>query len=219
MAVSGAKLGYQTILGRQGANLTTIATSIVADPVNAQSVTPASTAGIAVGEVLEIIDSGGAGRELVCVTVVGGGAFSAIFQNNHTGPGIIVAPFVAVLEDIKLTGPNQKLDTKDVTHMQSPNGYKEFIAGLREGGEITFEGNYIPKSASQLASLSDFQAGTVSNWCIALAREVVAGALTGKTMGIWSAAGLLIALSPSEPVDDRMTYTGTIKISGKPVLF
>jgi len=57
---------------------------------------------------------------------------------------------------------SRKLSATEVSNMGSPNTYKEFIAGLRDGGEITFEGNYIPKDATQINVRADLDAGTLS---------------------------------------------------------
>jgi hypothetical protein len=114
-----------------------------------------------------------------------------------------------VIEVIKIAGPLMKSDIKEVSNMGSPNTYKEFIAGLRDGGTITWEGNYIPKDASILPIKgTDFDAGTSSSWTI-----VIAGSL-----GTWTMTCLVQDIAPAYPVDDRITYAGTLKVTGKPVL-
>src|SRR5579862_2745617 len=143
MTATQAQLGYGMQLGRQGGTLTTIAAAITGSPTP-QAVTPASMTEIAVGTVLAIDTGNPAVREVVVVTAVTGSTFTAAILNNH-GTAINIALMVPLLEVFKLGPPQQKLDTKDASNMGSPNGYKEFIAGMREGGEITFEGNYIPK--------------------------------------------------------------------------
>ena len=208
MTATKAQLGYGAQLGRQGANLTTIALAITANTAP-QAVTPASMAGIVVGSVLAIDTATPAVREVVIVTATTGSTFSAVFVNSH-GTAIEIAPMVPLLEIFKLGGPNQKLDTKDATNMGSPNGYKEFIAALREGGEITFEGNYIPHDTTQENVNSDMQGATTSQWSVAQP--------TLPDQFVWYCSGIVIALSPTTPVDDRMTWTGTIKITGKPTL-
>ena len=97
---------------------------------------------------------------------------------------------------------------KECSNMGSPNTYKEFIAGLRDGGSISVEGNYIPKDASQSPILTDFHAGTSSTWTITLP----------NSLGTWTATCFVQDVSPSIPVDDRITYSMTLKITGKPTL-
>ena len=117
---------------------------------------------------------------------------------------------VTVLEIIKLGGPGMKADMKEVSNMGSPSGYKEFVAGLREGGDITFEGNYIPKDSgsTQVTLRTDFEGGVLSTWTIVLP----------NSLGTWTCSGYVTAINPSYPLDDRITVTGTIRITGKPVL-
>src|ERR1700719_745218 len=143
MPASQAQLGFGSVLGRRGATLTTIAAAITAN-ASPQVVTPAAMTSIVVGSVL-FIDTANAGvMEVVEVSAVTGTTFTAIFNNSH-GTAINIALAIPLLEIIKIGGPGMKADMKEVSNMASPNTYKEFIAGLREGGDISFEGNYIPK--------------------------------------------------------------------------
>ncbi|HXM32297.1 MAG TPA: phage tail tube protein [Chthoniobacterales bacterium] len=115
---------------------------------------------------------------------------------------------VTVLEVLKVGGPGMKADMKEVSNMLSPNTYKEFVAGLREGGDVTFEMNYIPKDATQITLRQDFEGGVQSSWTI-----VLPGAL-----GTWTFTAMVSALTPAIPVDDRIVCSGTLRITGKPVL-
>jgi hypothetical protein len=212
MAVSQAELGYATQIGRQAANLTTIALAITGS-TTPQAVTPASMTSIAVGTLL-VIDTGNLGvKEVVQVTAAPGPTFTAIFLNSH-GTSISIALMVPIIELVKVAGPLMKSDIKEVSNMGSPNIYKEFIAGLRDGGTVTFEGNYLPKEAtlSQQTLRTDFEGGIVSYWCIN-----PGGGPAGT--GIWTFTALVQDIAPSYPVDDRITFTATLKITGKPVLF
>jgi len=117
---------------------------------------------------------------------------------------------VTVLEILKIGGPNMKADMKEVSNMLSPNTYKEFIAGMREGGEVTFEGNYIPKDSgnTQVTLRTDFENGTQSSWTIILS----------GSLGTWTFTAMVASLNPSYPLDDRIVVSGSLKITGKPVL-
>jgi len=210
MPVSQAQIGYGCVLGRRAATLTTIALAITAN-ASPQAVTPASMTSIVVGTLLAIDTGNPALTEVVEVSAAPGPTFSAIFNNSH-GTNINIALMVPVLEIFKIGGPGMKADMKEASNMGSPNTYKEFIAGLREGGDITFEGNYIPKEAtnSQVTLRTDFESAVLSNWCVALP-------LAGT--GIWTFTGYVSALNPAYPVDDRIVVSGTMKITSKPVLF
>jgi hypothetical protein len=131
--------------------------------------------------------------------------YGALFQREIDGaPGT----WATVTETVKLGGPVMKMDMKEVTEMLSPNTFKEFIAGLRDGGQVTFELNYLPKDAVQTKLITDFQLGTNKKWQIVLP----------GSLGTWSFSGFVSDLSPAIPIDDRATVTGTIKITGMPTL-
>src|SRR2546430_8251268 len=210
MPVSQAQLGYGSVLGRRAATLTTIALAITANAAP-QVVTPAAMTSIVVGTILAIDTGNAALTEIVEVSAVRGSTFPAIFNNSH-GTAINIALMVPLLEVFKLGGPAMKADMKEVSNMASPNTYKEFIAGIREGGDVTFEGNYIPKEStlSQQNVRTDFEAGTLSNWCLAL---------PGPGTGIWMFTGMVMSLSPSIPLDDRIVVTGVLRITAKPILW
>src|ERR1700732_4981293 len=114
-----------------------------------------------------------------------------------------------VLEIIQIGGPTMKAHMKECSNMLSPSSYKEFLAGLRDGGSITFEGNYIPKDTgnTQVTLRNDFEKGTQRPGAIVLP----------NSMGTWTVTAMVQDLSPAYPVDDRITVTGTLKITGKPV--
>lgn len=210
MPASQAQIGYGSVLGRRGATLTTIALAITANAAP-QAVTPASMASIVIGSVL-FIDTANAGvMEVVEVSAVTGSTFTAIFNNSH-GTAINIALAVPILEVIKLGGPGMKADMKEATNMGSPNTYKEFIAGLREGGDVTLEGNYIPKenTNSQVTLRTDFEGGVLSFWALALP-------LAGS--GVFMFQGYCMGITPAIPLDDRITFTASLRITGKPVLF
>ena len=56
--------------------------------------------------------------------------------------------YVELAEITNLTPPNMSVDDIEVTHMQSPDRTKEFIAGLADPGEMSLEMNFIPGSSS-----------------------------------------------------------------------
>jgi hypothetical protein len=212
MTASQALLGFGAQLGRKGAMLTTIAAAITANAAP-QAVTPAAMTSIVVGTILAIDTGNAALMEIVEVTAVGGGTFTAIFNVSH-GTNINIALMIPVLEILKLGGPNMKMDMKEVSNMGSPSTFKEFIAGLRDGGAVTFEANYIPKDATQLNTQADLNAGVLSTWSITLP-----GTPGNANTCIWMFSGYVDTINPAIPLDDRITVTGSIKITGKPVVW
>ena len=69
---------------------------------------------------------------------------------------------------ISITGPNMVRDALDVSTMDSTNKAREFIAGMRDAGEVSVELNY-DGSAAGNANVIDtaFKSGTAETWTIA----------------------------------------------------
>ncbi len=59
-----------------------------------------------------------------------------------------------IAETKTATPPSETDDQQEATHSQSPNGYREFVPGLTDGGEASFEMNYIPGSVTDRFLLS-----------------------------------------------------------------
>lgn len=64
--------------------------------------------------------------------------------------------------------PSTEADEHEVTHLKSPDRYKEFIAGLRDGGEFPASFNYDPGSATDLLMAAASATGTVRKMRIAI---------------------------------------------------
>jgi predicted secreted protein len=77
---------------------------------------------------------------------------------------------------IKKTG--QKMSTDDATHLGSPSNYKELIAGLKEGGTVALEYNFVPGDAGQVAVAVAFEAGELLPFQIAIGDAGAEGTLT-----------------------------------------
>jgi len=124
-----------------------------------------------------------------------------IFKLHNGGtPGALVA----IAEVFDLTPPNEQADTIDVTHFGS--AAREFIFGLTDFGECSFEMNFVPGSDSEDAIL-DAKASKASRQC-----EV-----TFPNAAVWTFNGLVIGYEPAVPVDDKMTATVTVKVTGSVV--
>lgn len=122
----------------------------------------------------------------------------ARFQIESTTP----ATFTDIAEVYDITPPNESTDVIDATHMGSGNT-REFIMGLTDPGETSFEMNFIPGSPSE-GLIIDARASRVSkNFRIIFPNGAQ-----------WTFAGLLIGYEPAMPNDDKMTATVSIKVTG-----
>jgi hypothetical protein len=114
--------------------------------------------------------------------------------------------FVPIAEVYDITPPSSSIDTIDATHSQSPNGDREFIIGLNDPGEASFEMNFVPGSAA------DVKIQAVRN-----ARKRVSCRITFPNGVTWTFSGLLTGYEPAVPTDDKMTATVTFKVTGSTV--
>ncbi len=114
-----------------------------------------------------------------------------------------------------ISGPNESADAIEVTSHDSDDGYREFVAGLRNGGDISIEGNFISgDSDGQIAMHTDFQAGTSRSFKIKLPGWVSSSHEYPEIDG----TGIVTAFSLNAPMDDKVSFSATIKVSGKPTL-
>lgn len=112
--------------------------------------------------------------------------------------------YAAVAEVNGITGPNMSRDTIDVTSLDSTGGYREFIASFRDGGEVTLDMNFVLDGYDDFKA--DFESSTLHDYQIEFQD-------TGQTTFEFS--GLVTSLSSSVPLDDKVTSSVTIKISGQ----
>lgn len=118
--------------------------------------------------------------------------------------------FTALAEVTDITGPGMSRELPDATHMQSPGGWREFIGGLKDAGEITVEANHLPHNTTHDAEngvLSLFASGERRAWRI---RFPVSPEIT------WEMDAVVSAFEPSFPVEDKMMLSVTLKVSGEP---
>lgn len=120
-----------------------------------------------------------------------------------------------IAELSSISGPSESGETIDVTSHGSDDTYKEFVAGLRDGGEISFEGNFISSDTDgQIAMHTDFQAGSKKAFIIKFPSWVE----TSHEYPQISGYGIITAFSLDFPHDDKISLSGTIKVTGKPTL-
>jgi len=105
-------------------------------------------------------------------------------------------------------GIKLKAEVIDVTNHQSPDGYKEFLASLKDAGEFPMEGNFIQDDAGQLALMASFGTG---------AKESFVVTFPDGTTWAFSAVVTGIEIGKAD-TKDAIAFSATLKISGKPVL-
>ncbi|MDH0116755.1 phage tail protein [Rhizobium pusense] len=117
-----------------------------------------------------------------------------------------VPAFVEVAEVINVTPGEATADRVDATHMQSPNRRREYISGLIDNGEASFEINWVPGSDTDVLLRELFESGESVNH-----RITFPGAAPRVTVTYEAS---IIGFSKAIPIDDRMTATITVAVSG-----
>lgn len=115
--------------------------------------------------------------------------------------------FKYIGEVFNITPPSSTIDQVDVTHMLSPLRTREFIDGLIDAGECSFEMNYIPGSESDLLLLAIIATPIGTS-----RRRTCRIVYPNGAYDTFSAN--LQSYEPSIPTDDKMTATVTWRVTG-----
>lgn len=100
-------------------------------------------------------------------------------------------------EIISVDGPDLTREAIESTHMGTTSGLKTFIpSDLIDNGNLSVEMAYVPATAPPIAS----------------AAETVTVTYPDSSTAAFS--GFMTTFSPSIPIDDRMTASAEIKVSG-----
>lgn len=111
---------------------------------------------------------------------------------------------VAYVRDI--SGPNLSLDTIETTHHASTGGWREFIPGLLDGGEVTLDLFIDLSQATQ-----DNSTGLLSELT---GRTVEGFRITWPDASTATFNALVTSWEPGAVVDDALTGSSTLKITG-----
>lgn len=122
-------------------------------------------------------------------------------SDDGTSGGILTA--IAKVRSITLASLSR--ETKDVTHLESTGWWREFIGGLRDGGEFSLELFNGATDAAYDELLTDFTADDPGYYEI----ETVSGSKWGYT-------ALLTGLEPPTINADEMIVNATFKVTGVP---
>jgi hypothetical protein len=139
--------------------------------------------------------------------MAGQDAWGTQFKRDTTGAGV----FAVVANVTDISGPSREREAIEVTAHDSPDQYREFVKGLKDGGEVELTLNYDPGVATIEALDDDFEEDDLRSYQVV----IFPGTADEYT---WDFEGLITALGDEFPHDDKMERTCTVKISGKPVL-
>lgn len=132
-------------------------------------------------------------------------AFTAVGTAFKRGDGASSETFTAIAEVKSINGPNLTRGTVDVTNLDSTGGYKEFIPGFRDGGEISLDMNFTQAGYADL--LTDLETDSTVNY------QIVHPAAGGA--GQFDFAGLVTGINITHQGEQGVMASVTIKISGQ----
>lgn len=108
----------------------------------------------------------------------------------------------AIAQILSIGLPDQKVDDLDVTTMASTNKFREFIPGLKDAGTLKLELLY---EKANYQKVQNALGGTPEVWTITLP--------DGST---FTCTGYINANSGDSKMEDKITQSVTMKISGQP---
>jgi predicted secreted protein len=115
--------------------------------------------------------------------------------------------YTTINEVLSITGPTLTSDLIEVTSHSSTGAYKEYILGGKDGGEVSFDVNYLPADSTGLLSMYDGQ--TIEDFKLIFTD-------TGTTE--WTFQGIVQDFQISAEIGSQLTASCTIKVSGQPTL-
>lgn len=133
--------------------------------------------------------------------MAGFSAFGTQFQREEPA-GV----FMTIGEATSISGPGLSRTTIDVTSHDSVNRFMEYVGGLIDPGEVTFEVNWDP--AIHTALIPDFQDPLPRGYRILFPTP---------PGGQFDFAAFITEMSHEFPHDDKMSADFTFKISGEPI--
>ncbi len=117
--------------------------------------------------------------------------------------GTSISPSAGEITNI--TGPGISVDEVEITNHSSSDDCKEFVPGLIDGGEFSVEGNLT----------STVVTGVYTDL---LARASKSYTITFPNGMTWTFTGYPKSFETDSPVDGKLGFSATFRVTGKPVL-
>ena len=137
-------------------------------------------------------------------------AFGTLFQ---IGNGATPEIFTTVAEVTNISGPGLSQEAIDVTSHGSAGAFREKVGGLKDGGEITLDLNYVPTGATHKNAvgglLYNYDQRTVNNYQLQFPD-------VGATK--WILPALVTGFTPENPVEGKLGASVTLTVAGEPTL-
>jgi predicted secreted protein len=105
----------------------------------------------------------------------------------------------------EISPPQYTRETQDITDTGDTNGYRRFISGMRDAGEVSLSLNYVPGGDTEDQLLADLESDTAHNYRLLFANGVTC-----------DFSAFVTAVQPTGPMESKMTASVSVKITGKP---
>lgn len=140
-------------------------------------------------------------------------SFSSSLKWDPAG-GVAYSP-IGQVKDI--AGPAITRGDVDVSDQDSADGFREFLPGLADGGNVTFTIGFDPQNAVHVQGagvglIADFE----QEGCTIGAWEYTLNTCVGTA--VWTFNGYVNGFTQNTPVEGEHTADLSVKITGKPVL-
>lgn len=120
------------------------------------------------------------------------------------GDGATPEVFTTIAKVTSIKPPNLSAGSVDVTHHESPGAMREFIPGLKDGGEVPLEINFDPGSATT-DLLTDMFASRATKNC----------KIVYPDSSEWAFKAFVMSFEPDAPIADKMTASVKLKVTGE----
>lgn len=126
---------------------------------------------------------------------------TTLSRGNDATPQV----FAAIAGVTNVGGPGLSRETIDVSGHDSAGGWREFVGGLKDAGEVSLDINYRPAVHDVL--VDDLDDEDPRNYKLVFPDGTE-----------WAFKAVLTAFEPSAPFDDKLSASATFKVSGPPTL-
>lgn len=115
-----------------------------------------------------------------------------------------------IAEVLDFSGAEQVAETDDVTNQSSPDFYREKLSTLLDGGDFTFNCNYIPGDTSQIGLLTALQGRGVEPFTL---DPPGGGASWAFDARVTKFAGPKGSIGKKATIDITLAITGPVTVS------
>jgi len=120
---------------------------------------------------------------------------------------ILTGVWDSIAQINSITGPGMTRETIDTTSLDTTGGYRTFIGGFRDGGQVSLAMNFTRTAWEQMKD--DYESDVEQNY------EIILPDTENTTVEF---SGIVLECPLSIPPDDKVTSDVTIKVSGAVVV-